>query len=98
VRRDRKSSGLSPLDERPAWVKKNGMSGGHSQSEVAVDEIPSPPTGQKFYRDGTLKGFTVRVIFASCLELRGPGAAYSVLFTPENALLRMKNGFYWDEL
>ncbi len=31
-------------------------------------------------------------------ELREPGAAYNALFTPENGLLRVENGFYWNEL
>jgi hypothetical protein len=31
-------------------------------------------------------------------ELREPEAAYDALFTPENGLLRVENGFYWNEL
>jgi len=31
-------------------------------------------------------------------ELREPGAAYTDRFTPENELLRIENGFYWNEL
>ncbi len=31
-------------------------------------------------------------------ELREPGAAYGVHFTPENRLLRIQNRYYWNEL
>ena len=31
-------------------------------------------------------------------ELREPGAAYNALFTPENGLLGVENGCYWNEL
>jgi hypothetical protein len=83
------------------WVEEAIHHGSHVRQPRWTESIA---VGSEEFVQGVLQKLALRA--KGCrvrkdvdhYELREPGAAYDVPFTQENRLLRVGNGYYWNEL
>jgi putative transposase len=83
------------------WVEESIHSDGNTRQPEWTESIA---VGSEGFVQGVLQKLQIRAKGRKVregddrYELREPGVAYNTLFTPENGLLRIENGFYWNEL